>query len=180
MTENPNILSIASIIIAVVGTVLVPILIPITSWGVRKFTLWCEFRKFKNMINENYIESIDEKIDKEDYLSLTTVASDTVKRVEYLSSELAYLESGNQFEMIRYVEYIKSYCKVISRISKLYTLPQNIKEEEKIKKKKVEEIREIFDVTKKDYIKLKRDKLLTNEEKYIRDTQTELNNIPKS
>jgi len=181
MTENPNILSIASIIIAIVGTVLIPILTPITSWGVREVTSWCEFNRFKNMIDKDYAKPIDERINKKNYSDFVELNSDITKRLDYLiTSELSYLnlKSNNQFKMIRYVEYLKSYCKITIEIYKLYGNPKTEEEQKKIRTKKIENVKNIYHDTKQDYVDLKRDKLLDDKKKYVKATQSELNKIP--
>lgn len=168
-----NTLSIVSIVIAVIGTILVPILLPYFQNKKKQNQLDSE------MIRKEYTQKIDDIIEgytfSTDQIFINEIESKIDKLDKLENKELVYLTSENQFEMIRLVEFVKIYFEFAKDIAKIKQNQikilnndssdklQEVKEEVvKIKQNGLKNIKKEFHDKKNNYIKLETNNLAVN------------------
>lgn len=131
-----------------------------------------ELSKIKKMIYHEYVNPLEEMLDdistETDHIFREELHN-SVERIEYLKeNEIKYLNSEIQFEIIRMIEYTKSYLKILEDIITQYEYPslkavppgQSNKEySEKIRKGK--SLTTHYKNTIDRYIKLHRNSLIT-------------------
>lgn len=137
-----------------------------------------EFRVFKEMISTVYIKPFHEELEKYSLESNRTTYSELIpyttsaeKRLIFLKEEeISFLKSDNQFKMVRLIEFTKTYFKEARRVLNFYTfkpLDANNEDYDKDKDIQLENIRILklsYEKNKNDYMNLKTDLLLLEDE----------------
>ena len=125
----------------------------------------CQFYKFKKMIDEEYIKPIENII--KDYHSYgknppSKEIAEKTKKLDYLlKNEINYLNSSNQFKIIRLIEYTKFCFSKLIKVSNSYGFksmaPSSDLKEDKEKSEKLKNIVQKYKDTRERYIKLEID-----------------------
>lgn len=125
----------------------------------------CQFYKFKKMIDKEYIKPIENIIENYHFYSKNPPSEEITKKCEklnyLLSNEINYLNSNNQFKIIRLIEYTKICFSKLNGISKSYdfkpmTASSDFKED-KEKSEKLKNIVQKYKNTREKYIRLEID-----------------------
>lgn len=126
------------------------------------------FKKFKEMIKTEYMNNLFDAPNKP--IADKWILENT-KRLEYLKkSEISFLTSELQFEYIRYIEFCLMVYKNTNTLIESYVfrgpsfVNQDNDHETKTFKKDLEWFCRIFEERSNDYVKLKTDHFITNEE----------------
>jgi len=174
-----------SLIISIIGTIVIPYR---QNKGKQKF-LKNEMENFKRLMNHDYIIPLDELIESADSETINKFVKNKITKLNYLkTSEINYLTSENQFNIIRLIELVKSYYKLTSEITKMHTfMPSSNAENEKhnkianrvsnIQKSELKILKEKFHENKEKYISLQRDSLVDNSNDFLKSVQEQINNI---
>lgn len=187
--SNINLATI-SLIVSIVGTILIPLIYTL----IKIYLLKRELKSFEKLVEEDYIKKIDQLVEEYGYDSdriLNDEINNKLQRIGLLKTEeLIYLNSTNQFKMIRSVELVKSYLKNIKDITEIYFFRQpfpspDVEAEEalkyektiKIKKEALVTLKSAYHNNKRDYIRLKRDYILTDTKKYIDTVRYKITNV---
>jgi len=145
----------------------VAVIIPIVTFFYRSYKKWKDLKKVKKMILSEYIDPIDELTDTlsaETYDSYSARTKYTIQRLEYLlNKEVKYMNSENQFAIIRLIEYTKMYLTGVIDTLNTYTFvsPEpNVYRSEEIERKvpEIKNMTQKYKQTINDYINLKIDR----------------------
>lgn len=143
------------------------LLIPTVTFFYRSHKKRSDFKKVKKMIFSEYISPIEELTDTltaKTYAIYSATIMYTSQRLDYLlNDEVKYMNSENQFAIIRLIEYTKIYLKAVSDILNAYTFvgPEpSASHSEEVEKKgpKIKIITQKYKQTIDDYINLKIDR----------------------
>lgn len=104
---------------------IVALIFPLINLSFKSFKKWNELRKIKKMLFEEYVNPLEKCTEKLDFKGKENYQKEVfriIKRLNYvLENEIAYLNSENQFKIIRMIEYTKSYLANIHKILMGYT-----------------------------------------------------------
>lgn len=138
----------------------------------------CKFKNFDEMIDKSYINSFHKLLDK--YSKETNFKKKikieeeikkhikkNVERLNYLKEEeISFLNTDNQFKIVRLIEFTKSYFKVSEDALTYYSFhsPDDTEEDYnkdyEERKKIIIKVKKSYKKNKKDYLNLKTDFLL--------------------
>ena len=148
---------------------LTAIFIPLSSFLYNHYKNKKELEEVRNMIFKEYVDPIDQKVEElsyetyYDFSSLIDKKEEGLKRL--LENEIKFMNSENQFKIIRMIEYTKMYLYLSDRKLIIYTYVNNplAPIENVVVSNIPSDLRDLtkaYKITLDDYINLKRDRLV--------------------
>lgn len=190
IVSSDNTLATISLIVSIVGTIIIPLIYSL----IKLYLLKRELKSFERLVQEDYIKEVDDLIEKYGYDSdpiLNDEINSKLLRISFLKNEeLIYLNTTNQFKMIRLIELVRSYLKNIKDITEIYFFRQpfpSLDEQEQeaikyeksinIKKNALLTLKTAFHDNKRDYVLLKKDHLITDTNQFLDEIRNKITNI---
>lgn len=180
-STNEEVMLVQSIIESPIFTTVVGFILGVVGTQISSFIKWSkskkEFKLFNEMIQKEYVAPIRSALEKfyndsDMYLTneIENALGDNVKRLNYLKNEeINYLNSSNQFKMIRLIEFTSSYfCQIKGALQLIgfqqpYAPKQDYLNYKNGNKKTIDQLSNSYDNNKEDYLRMVIDHLPTEE-----------------
>ena len=177
-----TIIALSSLAVSIIGTLLVPYI----SNLYKNHRLKAEFKRFEELIKTEYLEEMNHFVDM--YSDRTSddfnvFLKEVQIRLERLKQEeILYINSENQFKMIRLIELVKQYFKIMGKIEEFreqtrYDMIEQHNKHIEWKIKEFKKVQNIFEEIKTDYLELKRDNLILNLSDYLSTRHSEFHEV---
>ncbi len=175
-------IALSSLAVSVIGTLAIPYMNSLY----KKYKLKVEFEKFEELIHTEYIEKMNRSIDtysdrtSNDFRIFLKEVQVRLKKLK--QEEILYINSENQFKMIRLIELVKQYFEIMSKVEyfREQTIEGMIEQHNKHiewKKKEFKKIQNIYNEVKTDYLELRKDNLILNLNDYLSLRHSEFHEI---
>ncbi|WP_192982503.1 hypothetical protein [Marinilactibacillus psychrotolerans] len=180
--NTSTMIALSSLAVSVIGTLAIPYMNSLY----KKYKLKVEFEKFEELIHTEYIEKMNRSIDtysdrtSNDFRIFLKEVQVRLKKLK--QEEILYINSENQFKMIRLIELVKQYFEIMSKVEyfREQTIEGMIEQHNKHiewKKKEFKKIQNIYNEVKTDYLELRKDNLILNLNDYLSLRHSEFHEI---